>query len=273
VKSTIFGSPHIAEVVAKELANQHAAALMEFLNNSSHFGHLGPLRGHLFEAVSHLLLMKGGKFSVKRLGDDSSQCDMQVQGANLRLFDNIADVKPDVCCYARPIQKNYPSIDSLKTPNTLFTITIGDTHDFKPAGPQRIHSHLKQKEYNLFIVVPDDVFPKWVRRNEELKYDPLMVQGCRWPFKIAAQYVLSIPLRNLAVLTRDAPVLHSDIMPPAKKPKLSGNKTVWCRCPKGNCCTPPCKCKKSEELCNQQGSDKDNFCQCSSNCMNNNLEL
>ena len=261
MKSTIFGSPYIAERVAKELANEHASDLVSFLKDSSQSGHLGPLCGHLFEAVAHLFLKKSMKFLVKRLGDDSQPHDVQFQRSEEQLFDDISQIDPHRNCYARPIQKNCPSIDSLITPNTLFSITLAENHDFKDSGIQKIHQHLNQPFYLLYVVVPDYLFAQW-GQHSELNYTQLQLPGYR-QFKIKEQWALQIPLTTLASLFRDAPDLPLDLAPPAKKSKPS-SKAFHCRCPKGSCLR--CQCSNNTEKCDQD-------CRCSTNCQNREVSL
>jgi hypothetical protein len=256
VKSTIFGSPYIAERVAKQLANNHASDLVTFLKDSSQSGHLGPLCGHLFEAVAHLFLKKSMKFLVKRLGDQSLPLDVQFQRACEQLFDDISEIDPDRNCYAHPIQKNYPSIDSLRTPNTLFSITVAENHDFKDSGVRKIHPHLNQPFYILYVVVPDYLFSRWAQHSE-LNYSQLQLPGYH-QFNIKEQWALEIPLTKLALLSHDAPDLPVDIVPPAKKSKPS-SKEHHCRCRKGDCSR--CQCSNNSEKCDQD-------CSCSTNCQN-----
>ena len=168
MKSTIFGSPFIAERVAKELANQRASDLINFLKDSSKHPRLAALSGHLFEAVAHHFLKKSMKFLVKRLGDESQPHDVPFERVDEQLFDDISQIDPQRNIYARPIQKNYPSIDSLRTPNHLFSITVADIHDFKAVGIQNIHPHLNQRFYILYVVVPDHLFTQWGQKANSI---------------------------------------------------------------------------------------------------------
>ena len=52
MNSTIFGSPYIAERVAKELVKQRSSDLVNFLRDSSQNSRMGALCGYLFEAVA-----------------------------------------------------------------------------------------------------------------------------------------------------------------------------------------------------------------------------
>jgi hypothetical protein len=256
----MFGSPYIAERVAQELANKHASDLISFLQDSSQHGHLGALCGHLFEAVAHLFLKKSMKFLVKRLGDKSPPQDVQFERVDEQVFDDISQIDPQRICYARPIQKNFPSIDSLRTPNKLFSITTALTHDIKERGIQKIHSYLNQPSYILYIPVPDYRFHGWYQ-NEELDYVHLQLPG-HYQFEIKEQLVLEIPLTKLASLIHDAPDLPVDIVPPAKKLKVA--KQFHCRCRTGNC--SHCQCASNMEKCDQD-------CRCSTNCRNRDVSL
>lgn len=238
---------------------------MSFLKDSSLHPKLSALCGHLFEAVSHLFLKnpKPMKFLVKRLGDQSPAHDVRFPFFVEKLFDDISQINPRENCYARPIQKNYPSIDSLRTPNTLFSITIAENHDFKDSGIQKIHPCLNQASYILYVVVPDYLFPQW-SLHSELNYSHLQLPR-KNQFEIKEQFALQIPLTKLALLTRDAPELPVDIAPPTKKQKIS-SKQFHCRCPKGNCLG--CVCASNKEKCDQLEG-----CRCSTNCKNCDVSL
>jgi hypothetical protein len=296
---SIIGSEIIAEEIAQQMCSQKVEDVAAFLRDSRGYGSLAPLAGNLFEAVAHLTLKKGGKFTITPLGgvgssglaaavtsprtvrccsksapppsrlDSTGRRDRQRPRSSPSfvefpckipevIFSDIDDLDSGVNVYARPVQKNFPSIDSLLIRDgtiSLFSITTAENHDLKDKGLALVHSHFNASSYNLYIVVPDFRLAHW-RTHSPLSHGV----NCN-----LSQFLLSIDLSRLGALVHDAPIL--DLNPQAKKQKLQASaivcpsKTVHCKCSKDEGRCQSCKCKRSKENCDTDCGCSSDLCQ------------
>ena len=209
---SIIGSDLIAEKIAQQLCSKKVDDVIAFLSDSRGYGSLAPLSGHLFEAVVHLLLKKGGRFTVKCLDDSSSAATVDFPRKNREIiFHDISFLDLAENGYARPLQKNYPSIDSLLILDSnisLISIANSQNHDLKDKGLRLVHSHFHASHYNLYIAIPDFRLAQW-RDHPPLHHSV----DCN-----LTQFLLSIHLNSLRTLVYDAPLLDLDKQ--AKKQKL-----------------------------------------------------
>ena len=83
---SIIGSDLIAEKIAQQKCSKKADDVIAFLCDSRGYGSLAPLSGHFFEAVVHLLLKKGGKFTAKCLDDSSSATTVEFPRKNREII-------------------------------------------------------------------------------------------------------------------------------------------------------------------------------------------
>jgi hypothetical protein len=166
-KSIAFGSAHIANVVLSKLLQQQRVQLAAFLSSSAGDSTTSGLRGVLFEAFAHRALRAGGTFRMRRL-DGSAEEVLQLEGCSgLRLLNRAEDLTGlPSGLYCQPTAGNFPAVDAVRLPNTLFQMTVSLSHPVKQAALAAVLQQLPEaSSYELFFVVPEDIFGAFGAQN------------------------------------------------------------------------------------------------------------
>ena len=161
-RSIAFGSAYIRDRVAELLFLQQRQAMIDFLITSSSSPQLAGVRGELFESYAHRIISSGGSFKVRRLDDGSEETLKLERCAGTHFVRSPSDLAecPSQLHYCQPVVRNFPAIDAVTLPGSLFQMTVSLMHPVKYAALKVVLDSMPDcSNYNLFFVVPDDVFP------------------------------------------------------------------------------------------------------------------
>src|SRR5947207_14909976 len=88
---------------------------------------------------------------------------------------------------------NFPNVDMILTPNSLFQITISPYHPVKQEPLQKILEKLPAKEkISLYFVVPEENFDTFTFQNEQGKVSQKVPESV----EMLEQWVLEVPLKR-----------------------------------------------------------------------------
>jgi hypothetical protein len=164
-KSIAFGSAYIRNRLAELLFSEQRQAITDFLVGSASSPQLAGVRGDLFEAFAHRVLSGGGAFPVRSL-DDGAESTLQLSSCAgthpVRSPSDLAQC-PSSLHYCQPTVRNFPAVDSAILPRSLFQMTVSPSHPVKHAALTRVLDSMPDARcYDLYFVVPDDVYPQFV---------------------------------------------------------------------------------------------------------------
>ena len=78
-------------------------------------------------------------------------------------------------CYLKPTVKNFVTIDGIMPPTSGFQTTVSVVHPVKIEGLKKILIELSCKNFDLYFVVPKDIFddyqlqPYWSSQRKRVK--------------------------------------------------------------------------------------------------------
>jgi hypothetical protein len=157
-----WASDWVAERFAQRAWQQEKERLIEFLSVSHGLPELGTLRGRLWEGVCHDRLAAGGCFRVKQLGEGGSIEQVELQPCTSRLvFEDLREVGGAADqVYCKPRAANFPAIDSVRQPGSLFQITVAKKHGVNGDGLERatVCMRAPRQDIHLYFVVPPPFF-------------------------------------------------------------------------------------------------------------------
>ena len=163
-KSIAFGSAYIRDRLAELLFSQQRQAVSDFLIGSASSPQLAGVRGDLFEAYAHRILSSGGEFRVRSL-DDGVEKTWQVQRCvGTHFVRNPPDLAqcPSNLHYCQPVTRNFPAVDAVMLPGSMFQMTVSLTHSIKYAALKSVLENMPDcPTYDLYFVIPEDIFPNF----------------------------------------------------------------------------------------------------------------
>jgi len=169
----VFASEYVCASILYKWHRDNLEKLQSFLASARDATFAG-LRGQLLEMVAHTLLQRGGTFTCRKLvGIGPKPAEQKVvfpaSGGEVVSFNNVQELHDKRNHYARPNAANYGGIDSLIPPQNLFQMTVSPHHPVLIKSLEEIDEVFQPRgitpkpptTYNLYFVVPEDVFPKF----------------------------------------------------------------------------------------------------------------
>jgi hypothetical protein len=173
-------------------------------------------KGMLFEGcVRHLLELHGHYYEIRRLDKDNQRRKkprIDAEGESTKISENQLykmpkprDIKAirnpeDMSNFSEtgilflPDKSNFPAVDAILSPNTLFQMTMSETHAINHDELVRVIKHLpayKDGKIMLFFVVPDDIYrslkhqPYKDNNHRVMKGEPERLKNVeQWALKI-----------------------------------------------------------------------------------------
>jgi hypothetical protein len=164
-----------------------------------------PLLGIVYEYMAHRILLNGGNFDVRPLDnyvekdydDPDARVNLSKQdGAIMFTKKNTGSIVDGKYC--QPVEKNFPSCDSIIAPDKLFQMTLAKHHPIKMSGLKILYNKLGGESENhliyYYFVVPEHLYDEYEAQkivnsdDDEAKIIP------DWIHNRIFQYVLKIKL-------------------------------------------------------------------------------
>jgi hypothetical protein len=190
----------VTKIDAQSASNMNRQ-VMEGLARNDKDGSLGKV----FECyVRHLFFTGGGVGLRKRRLYKEEKCEREREqlftisnGWKHKPFNGIADFsipKNDTRTIWTP-GPNFPCVDMILTPNSLFQITISSRHPVKQEPLRKLLEKLPtKKKISLYFVVPEKIFENFTFQNY-LNEQGNVSQGVPESVEMLEQWVLGVPLR------------------------------------------------------------------------------
>ena len=167
-KSIALGSAYIRDRLAELLFTQQRQAVSDFLIGSTSSPQLAGVRGDLFEAYAHRILSGGGALRVRRL-DDGFETTLQIpRSVGTHFVRTPSDLVqcPSNLHYCQPIARNFPAVDAVKLPGSLFQMTVSLSHAIKYTALKSVLESMPDcASYDLYFVVPEDIFKDFASQS------------------------------------------------------------------------------------------------------------
>ncbi len=205
-KSIAFGSVFIRDRLAELLFAQQRQAMSDFIAGAAISPQLSGVRGELFEVYAHRILGGGGTFHVRSLDDGTEQLLEVPRCADIHFLRSPSDLSqcPSELHYCQPTVRNFPAVDAVKLPGSLFQMTVSETHAIKHVPLKLVLKSMPDVPcYNLYFVVPDDIYPNFasqpfVRSNGRA----MAVTALGTRVKRVKQWVLCVRIQSSSVSTQ-----------------------------------------------------------------------
>ncbi|GBC06602.1 hypothetical protein RclHR1_06950008 [Rhizophagus clarus] len=196
-----FASNYVLEQVTELLETR----MRERLRDQIKAGTGNSLLGNAFEYIAHKMLRNGGNFEVRPLDEyskeniDDPAAKVNLSQQNLPLYfksSSIDKIKDGM--YYQAWESNFPSLDSVITPNKVFQMTIAKHHPIKMNGLKALCNKFGDKSAKeliyYYFVVPEYLYDdykvqKFVTSKEK---DAKIIPN--WIDERVFQYVLKIKL-------------------------------------------------------------------------------
>jgi hypothetical protein len=196
-----FASKYVADkMILKFWANERVD-LLSFLRSSAGESNAAGMRGILFESIAHMVLLRGGKFTVRRLGSASTE-EKYLPPRTLQSFDDLDKVNLSMdTIYYRPVSSNLAAVDALAN-NMLFQMTVSESHPVKMAGLKKAVQQVLMIGRDviplLIFVVPSNIFSSFgPQRYTTTKKEEAVSIGK--DLEKVEQYALSIDLSSVSI--------------------------------------------------------------------------
>ena len=191
-------------MINAQSASNMSSQVMQGLANGDTDGTLGKV----FECYVRHLFFKGGgvRLSKRRLykaldkGKESTSLQWFTipEKSKHKPFSEMVDFsisKEDAGTFWTP-GPNFPCVDIILTPNSLFQITISLHHPVKQEPLRKILEKLPTKEtISLYFVVPEEIFETFPFQNYYNEQGKVL-QSIPKTIKKLEQWVLGVPLKN-----------------------------------------------------------------------------
>jgi hypothetical protein len=192
-KTVKFASHYIGEMVTSKLETSLRYKLFDEMNVTLKFGKSNQIIGRLFEVVAHNLLRKGGVFNVRSLDTDMDKSHKIDPQDKSFMFFNVNEIENGK--YYQPYEENFPSIDAILAPKSLFQMSTTLNHNTNISGLEKLESKLTSS-IDLYYVVPNVLFNRF-QKQDFIGGDTQ--QQLRWKNRIK-QYVLGINISSVGLL-------------------------------------------------------------------------
>ncbi|CAB4425352.1 unnamed protein product [Rhizophagus irregularis] len=166
-----FASNYVGQQVILELKKIVIDKCRRDVNAVIDGGKSNPITDCVFEQIAHKVLRNGGIFKRRSL-DTNEEDSIVFPKRDLVLLTQIDEIQNKA--YSIPLDKSFPLVDAIITPNCLLQMTIAKDHNIKII-PTKLYSSYKKQKYST----TDD--------KDTLNMGP-------WIGKHLKQYVLEIDL-------------------------------------------------------------------------------
>ncbi|RHZ53526.1 hypothetical protein Glove_441g117 [Diversispora epigaea] len=198
LKTIAFASEHVGGKVTEKLKTSILDRLRTEFELSLTEGINNPYLGSCFEQMAHRMLRNGGTFEVRSLEPNDSRRELtqdikkQNEILTFSAIQTIEDGK-----YYRPDNKNFPSIDAIIAPDTLFQITTAMNHPIKIIGLKRLYNKLaKTGEISFYFVVPAELYDYYQKQKFIVTNNSIARKMPGWIKNRIKQYALKIDLSS-----------------------------------------------------------------------------
>lgn len=148
-------------------------------------------------------MRNGGNFEVRPLeeydGDnDDDDAKVSLIKQNITYFNkqNIDEIKDGV--YYEALEENFPSVDSVITPNKVFQMTIAKVHPIPMSGLKLLYDKFGGDSADhliyYYFAVPEKIYKVYKKQNFINSEGKLAQIKPSWIDKRVVQYVLKIKL-------------------------------------------------------------------------------
>ncbi|CAG8737454.1 1313_t:CDS:1, partial [Acaulospora morrowiae] len=190
-----FASDYVSEKAVDRLSRNYKYDLQNFVNTSEDMSEYSTLRGAIFERLAHQRLLRGGKFNVRPLFEDSkTRHTLQLDNNMGKLtFSDIKEIAPKMYCI--PIQKNNASFDAIIPPNMFFQMTVAKSHPIIKSGLEKYIERIDQDDdIKFYFVLPKEIYHTY---KEQALYTTkrTVVQNKPAWFSRFKQYALELNLK------------------------------------------------------------------------------
>lgn len=122
----MFASPYVIKYfIEKRNTSQHSMA-EEFVNSVIGIPSLATARGEVFKILAHKKLVKGGRFTIRKLEGRNQTSFIQLdqrETVEIRRVEDISGYRQQ-SCYLKPAVKNFVAIDGIMPPASRFQMTV-----------------------------------------------------------------------------------------------------------------------------------------------------
>ena len=198
----IFASQFVAQKYYKHLEAQTSNSPLMFLIDSRNHPSVGLARGQIFELWAHQCLCRGGTFKIKELnsvnaGPESELKREKMKQSSFSSMNQLSEkaAKPIATppLYLVPDQCNFTAVDSIAG-NRGFQMTVRKNHPISMLGLKTILSAIKTERFELYFVVPKDVYDEPDAFQKVQSYKTQQKKTATGDMKGVTQYVLCLPL-------------------------------------------------------------------------------
>ncbi|CAG8856895.1 20759_t:CDS:1, partial [Gigaspora margarita] len=128
-KALKFASEYVGYNVTLRLKNAIWKILKNDMRLSLLDGKSNQFIGNFFEQIAHCILRRGEEIEIRSLDSNESNILKLNQQNEILVFSSINTISN--AKYFQPSSKNFPSIDTIITPDKLFQITTAWEHPIK----------------------------------------------------------------------------------------------------------------------------------------------
>ncbi|CAB4462935.1 hypothetical protein RhiirA1_540851 [Rhizophagus irregularis] len=185
-----FASHYVGEKGTSKLEKTLRYRLISEMNVALKFGKSNQVFGNLFEEVAHRLLRNGGVFKVRSLDTKAEEIYRINPQDRKYMFFDVNEIENGK--YYQPYEVNFPSIDAIIAPSSLFQMTTSLSHNTNVAGLEKLGSKLSINRINLYYVVPTVLFNRFQKQD----FVGDIQEQYKWKYRIN-QYVLGIDISSI----------------------------------------------------------------------------
>ncbi|PNH01411.1 hypothetical protein TSOC_012713 [Tetrabaena socialis] len=162
-KTMKLASRYVADQLAIRGGQEHKRVLKEMVQSCLGSPAFAAAAGQMFKAFAHRVLQEGGIFEVRQLlpgTSNSSQIHYVV--SRVEQFGKLTEVKPEQQVYWLPDHPNFPAVDALMQPESLFQMSLSQKKEVNMNGLRAAGAQLTGPTKRLYFVVPAHVFEKYM---------------------------------------------------------------------------------------------------------------
>ena len=196
----VLASKYISQRVFDKLEEKESCQLKLFLKQSRGFPTAAGLRGNLFEPMAHNILVRGGKFWIRKLveGRETESKPFEEEflpKERLQLSSLHESQLSTERNYLVPKSKTFVSVNAIAPPGAAFQMTVSKSHTIHAGGLKKVIEFCgKCKTFRFYFVVPEDIFTEFTKiqnyvteRQTTAKVIPKLIEDT------TKQYTLCIP--------------------------------------------------------------------------------
>lgn len=162
-----WASVYVEQQTMLQASEKESLAVKMVIKSAGGIPEIAGFRGNLFEPLCHCALMKGGRFEIRNLENNSrGYVEFPSCAGKFAIFNDLAQVSNERdSFYWRPASKCLPSVDAILHPNILLQVTVSVEHPVKADGLLLAMRALRNpKHARLYFVVPEDTFGSFTKQ-------------------------------------------------------------------------------------------------------------